>query len=62
LKFDSLPRDMESLIDSAGLLARLTQCYRGGLGHENLTFTGEDSPVLNLLLSVMGHLLSPRES
>jgi hypothetical protein len=29
---------------------------------ENLTFTGEDSPMSNLLLSVIGRLLSSRES
>ena len=29
---------------------------------ENLTFTGEDSPMSNLLRSVMGRLLSSRES
>jgi DNA invertase Pin-like site-specific DNA recombinase len=29
---------------------------------ENLTFTGEDSPISNLLLSVMGAFASSRES
>jgi DNA invertase Pin-like site-specific DNA recombinase len=57
---DRLARNLDDLRRIVlGLTARGVQIV---FVKENLTFTGENSPMSNLLLSVMGRLRSSKES